>query len=102
MVKMVTRADVELSDPRLYMIRLCKHFAHKLDVDVGENSATISSPFGFCTLTAGDTKLSIVASEVAPDQCSDVEHFIADHLKRFAYREEPEINWSRSEANYGA
>jgi hypothetical protein len=81
--------------PRRYMGQLCKHFEHKLPVLLEAESGRIEFPAGICTLAAEtDTLVLRVQAEDDPglDRLEDV---VARHLLRFAFREPPQIVWTR-------
>lgn len=75
-----------------YLQQLCKHFSHKVPVEFTPEAGEITLPFGSCSLKAeGDTlSLAVTAEAEALDKMQKV---IGDHLARFAFRENPTLNW---------
>lgn len=91
-----SEARVATAAPRRYLAQLCKHFEHKLPVVLAEDRGRIEFSGGVCTLEAGDDALTMrltAADEAALVRLEDV---VARHLLRFAFREEPEVRWTRS------
>lgn len=76
-----------------YLQQLCKHFAHKLDVEFDADSGLIKFPFGHCALAADQHVLNLTANAETQADLSKTCRVIANHLERFAFRENPEIEW---------
>ena len=77
-----------------YLQQLCKHFGHKVAVNFTPERGTIVFDFGNCALAASGNMLSLTATAGTTVGLSRVQHVIASHLERFAFREKPEIAWS--------
>ncbi len=79
-----------------YLQQLCKHWSHKFTVDfTGERGMIDFGEGRSCALMADAEMLTLRAT--VPEE-GDVERFegvIAEHLKRFAFREELSIVWTR-------
>lgn len=76
------------------MAQLCKHFSHKLKTELAESAGSIVFPErGVCRMTADDAALHIVVEAVSDEALPQLEQVVASHLKRFAWREPPEITW---------
>ena len=70
-----------------YLGQMCKHFAHKIEVEQSGNQGTIQFVFGPAHLRAKDSALTVrfdLASDTDTDSAKDV---IDRHLERFAFRE---------------
>ncbi|MGN6466713.1 MAG: DUF2218 domain-containing protein [Rhizobiaceae bacterium] len=76
-----------------YLQQLCKHFGHKVAVNFTPERGTIVFDFGNCALAASGNMLSLTATAGTTVGLSRVQHVIASHLERFAFREKPEIVW---------
>lgn len=90
-----SEARVPTAVPRRYLAQLCKHFEHKLPVTLAEDRGSIEFSGGLCTLEAGDESLIMrltAADEAALARLQDV---VARHLLRFAFRETPDVQWTR-------
>lgn len=88
-------ATVHTSRASRYLQQLCKHFGHKVPVEFTPEKGEIALPFGTCALRAGDTALAITATGDAAEM-DRLEKVIADHLLRFAFRENIDIQWHRA------
>ncbi len=92
-----SEARVATDVPRRYLAQLCKHFQHKLPVDLGETTGRIEFAMGVCTLDAASVPGMLVMQATAPDEASlaTVEDVIARHLERFAFRDPVTVAWVR-------
>lgn len=92
-----SEARVPTAVPSRYLTQLCKHFAHRLPVTFDAEHGRIEFPAGVCELDAmaADTlTMRVTASDEAG--LAKLEDVVARHLARFAFREEPEVRWTRS------
>jgi len=93
---LASEARLETTVPRRYLSQLCKHFQHKLEVTLAEQTGRIAFPAGVCDLRA-DTDLLILRAEAETEETlRTVEDVISRHLQRFAFREAPELTWARA------
>jgi catechol 2,3-dioxygenase len=90
------RANVVTDRPSPYLLQLCKHFRHKLDVTFDERAGTIPFAFGRCELRAADGVLELEAIAATPAELERVEHVIGSHLERFGRRHELGVSWARA------
>ena len=93
----MTQSKLHLSTTNAsrYLQQLAKHFAHKVPVTFTPEEGEVALPFGTCELAATDTMLSITVLGEARD-IARLEHFVGDHLARFAFRENPTLTWQRA------
>jgi hypothetical protein len=85
---------VAIPTPPRYMVRLAKHFEHRVPVERDEKTATIRFPPGPCFLVAHDDVLEMrldVADEEARDRLQEV---VTRHLKQVASAEAFDVSWS--------
>lgn len=78
-----------------YLQQLAKHFGHKVPVAFTPNEGEVTLPFGTCEMAATGAALSITVLGEVRD-IARLEHFVGDHLARFAFRENPALTWQRS------
>jgi hypothetical protein len=95
-----SEARVSTTVPRRYLAQLCKHFQHKLPVTscpvpLAEDRGRIAFPGGVCALEAeaGTLILRVTAEDEAA--LARLEDIVARHLTRFAFRDRPEVHWTR-------
>ena len=94
---MRSSADVETASAHDYVTRLSKHFAHKIDVEVGDGRATFRFSCGTAYLVARDDGLSIMTEAPDAEGRAATEEVVESHLLRFAHRESlPPLRWIRT------
>lgn len=93
-----SEARLPIGEPRRYLGQLCKHFQHKLPVTLEETHGCITFPGGVCTLEAPADAGMLTLRLVAGDEAAlgTLEDVVGRHLKRFAFREDPELHWTRA------
>ncbi len=79
-----------------YMKRLCRHFSHKLDVQVDDKEAQIAFPFGDCRIHTSAEQMVFEVSLRDASEVDRAEDVVARHLLRMAHKDEPIVLWSRS------
>jgi hypothetical protein len=94
--ELTSEARVATLSPRRYLGQLCKHFQHKLPVTLDEAAGSIAFATGLCTLQAEPDVLLLRVSAADPDALLALEGVVARHLLRFAFRDPPEIAWTRT------
>ncbi|PWR21239.1 DUF2218 domain-containing protein [Zavarzinia aquatilis] len=95
-----SKAEVATTFAKRYLGQLCKHFGHKIPVELAldEGRGSIAFPFGTCRLAAEGGTLHLTAEAEGPDAIAQVQDVIARHLIRFAFREELAVSWALSPA----
>jgi hypothetical protein len=76
-----------------YLQQLCKHFGHKLEVQFDAQSGQIKFPFGQCDLCARQGSLEMTVTAENEGDLTKASQLIANHLERFAFRENPKFEW---------
>ena len=87
-------ATFQTDQAKRHMTTLCKHFARKVPVTSKAQSGHVAFPFGQCDLTADRTGLTLVASAQDPHHLRQVIEIVTSHLERFAFRENPVLDWA--------
>jgi hypothetical protein len=93
---MLSIATVQTTSAKRYLGQFCKHFAHKLPVDLAPDNSMGAVGFGAgaCILRADDDRLAL-SLEAADDAIANLQDVIARHLVRFAFREALTLNWEK-------
>lgn len=91
---METQATFKTAHADRYLGTLCKHFGHKVPTGHSGGTGWIDFPFGRCDLRASETELRLTVSAKASSEVSKVQHVITSHLERFAFRENPNLDWA--------
>lgn len=77
-----------------YLQQLCKHFAHKIEVEYTATEGTAEFPGGTAKFLADDTTLTVDFALKGPENVPNAKMVIDKHLERFAFRENfTEMNW---------
>ncbi|RRH96427.1 DUF2218 domain-containing protein [Mesorhizobium tamadayense] len=91
-----SRTDVATEHASRYLQQLCKHWAHKFPVEFDPHHGAIQLSLGRTVMDADDKALHIA---VAADDAASLERLeavVADHIKRFAFREELTFDWQQA------
>ncbi|OSQ46247.1 DUF2218 domain-containing protein [Thalassospira alkalitolerans] len=91
-----TKGSVQTENARKYLQQLCKHFAHKVDVDFTPDKGHVSFPMGQCTILAQSTLLSFEGQSEQEEGIARMKGVIISHLDKFAWREQIEYIWDDS------
>jgi len=94
--KLSSEARVTTAQPTRYLEQICKHFEHKIPVTRSEGGASITFSSGLCQLATEANTLILQASADDASALESLEDVVARHLKRFAFREGLDINWTRA------
>lgn len=92
---MISQARIETAKAADYLVRLCKHFAHKIPATYGETTGRVEFEAGICHLEAGPDALLIRVEGADEAAIARLEDVVARHLVRFAWKEELRIDWLR-------
>jgi uncharacterized protein len=95
--KLTSTAKIETVHAGKYLVQLAKHWSHRFpDLTWNETRAEIPFPTGQCVFTSRENVLSIALTVPDEETASRLENVVAEHLKRFAFRESLEIVWRRT------
>jgi uncharacterized protein len=94
-----TIAEIETAQASNYLIRLCKHFAHKLAVTYDDHAGHIPFSVGDCDLSAQGDRLRLAVKARDQDSLERLKEVVASHLLRFAFREDLAVRWSDGTAD---
>ena len=89
-------AIVAIPTPARYMVRLAKHFEHRVAVERTESTALITFPDGLCNVDAGETELKLHLEAANAESLARYEQVVGRHLKQVASQEQIEVVWNRS------
>ena len=80
-----------------YLQQLCKHWSHKFAVEFTPEAGVIPfSDTSRVTLAAEGNELTMTLyTEEGEERLTRLEGVVAEHLKRFAFREELNISWEK-------
>lgn len=72
-----------------YLQQLCKHWSHKLEVELGEKTGVVRFGEAVATMRADDQALTMEIEATSPDVLERMKGVVSSHLDRFAFREAP-------------
>jgi hypothetical protein len=95
---MRAQAIIQTENARRYLGQFCKHFAHKLPVDLAaDNTAGIVTfGAGTCTMAADPSVLTLTVAGETAEAMATLRDVVERHLVRFAFREEIAPEWRQA------
>lgn len=72
-----------------YLQQLCKHWAHKLDVELGDRTGTVRFAEAVAVMTADAAALTVEIEAQSQEVLERMKGVVSSHLDRFAFREAP-------------
>lgn len=92
---LTTTASVPTENASKYLKQLCKHWSHKLDVELADDSGVVRFAAAVANMKAGDKSLAVMIEAEDQATLDRMKEVVASHLDRFAFREAPlEFRWS--------
>ena len=89
------RAQVATESGEKLIRRLCKHWAHKLEVHYTEREGRVRFEGGSCRMLAEPGALTVVIEAQDAQRRERLEEVVASHLERMAGGEPLDIAWIR-------
>jgi len=94
----IARASVPTANANKYVQQLCKHWSHRLEVELSEKKGVVRFPAAVVTLDAGEDAVQVKIDGEASEEVERLKGVVANHLDRFAFREAPlKFDWSGSD-----
>lgn len=90
------KAEVKSEKAASYLVQLCKHFAHKTPTDYDEARGRVDFQPGLCVMRASGNLLILECQADSELALQGVTQVIADHLVRFAWKENLAISWTKA------
>lgn len=89
----ISRAEIATESGAKLINRLCKHWAHKLEVEHKEGEGRVAFEDGTCLMQAEADKLVVAIESLEEESLDRLEGVVASHLERMAGDEELVIVW---------
>lgn len=81
-----------------YLQQLCKHFAHKIEVEYNAEKGWAAFAMGTAHMIADDDRLTVTCDVADTAAIAAVHSVIDSHLKKFAFRDAVNtMTWTASE-----
>jgi uncharacterized protein len=94
----IAKASVPTVHGAKYMQQLCKHWSHKLEVDLSEQRGVVKFPAAVATFESGADVLQVTIESEESEAVERMKGVVASHLDRFAFREAPlRFDWAIAE-----
>lgn len=87
-----SEAYVTCTNPARLMTRLCRHWSHKFNVELGEDNGSVAFPNGTCEFVAEAGLLQVSLSMPEENQ-ERMQQVVAEHLQRMAGEEALTVEW---------
>ena len=87
-------STVETAQASRYLQQLCKHWSHRFATAFDAAQGTVALPSGTLTLAADATRLHLTLEADDAGALPRLGEVVAEHLRRFAFREELVIDWT--------
>lgn len=72
-----------------YVRQLCKHWSHKLEVELDGDTGKVTFPSGVATMEADGEGIAVSITGESRDDVERLTDVVAKHIDRFAFREAP-------------
>lgn len=89
----ISRAVIATDSGARLINRLCKHWAHKLEVAQEEGQGRVTFEEGGCLMRADDEALTVAIEALDEEALDRLEGVVASHLERMAGKEPLDIVW---------
>ena len=76
-----------------YLAKLCDHFGTRVKAKHRANKGWVQFAIGRCEMMADETALTLLVLADDQTQLDLLTTIVGAHLDRFAFRENPELNW---------
>ncbi|AYG64568.1 MULTISPECIES: DUF2218 domain-containing protein [unclassified Rhizobium] len=88
-------SNVKTDHASRYLQQLCKHWSHRFSVEFDAAAGKVPfSPENSLDLAAEPGILIMTLTVEKPEDLERMQNVVADHLKRFAFREELDVAWT--------
>lgn len=89
----LSRAEIATTSGERLINRLCKHWAHKLEVEHAGPEAKITFASGTCLMRADEDTLTVAIETLEEERLDELEGVVERHLVRMAGDEALVIVW---------
>ncbi|TVP52087.1 MAG: DUF2218 domain-containing protein [Halomonas sp.] len=89
----LSRAEITTPSAERLINRLCKHWAHKLEVEQTDQQGKITFATGTCLMLAEADKLVVAIETLEEQHLDELEGVVERHLIRMAGDEELTMVW---------
>ncbi|NTJ65250.1 DUF2218 domain-containing protein [Agrobacterium rhizogenes] len=88
-------SNVKTEHASRYLQQLCKHWSHRFSVEFDAAAGQVPfSPENVLDLAVEPGNLVMTLTVEKPEDLEHMQNVVAEHLKRFAFREELDVSWT--------
>ncbi len=95
---MQSSATFKTDGAHRYLEAICRHFDRKAETHCDAGQGWVQFSFGRCDMTADAQRLEMIASAGDAKALDDVMDVVTRHLERYAFRENPRLEWRQGAA----
>ncbi|MDZ7938994.1 MAG: DUF2218 domain-containing protein [Rhodoferax sp.] len=85
--------NIPTADAAKYILKLCRHFAHKVQADFTEREGRVQFLQGQCVMKGDVSALCVYLQAATADGIQSMQFIIDDHLQRFVRFETLSYQW---------
>ncbi len=90
-------ARVPTANGARYLQQLCKHWSHKLEVQLSDDEGIVRFPNAVATMKADADALTVKVEADDDETLQRMKGVVASHLDRFAFKEAPlPFEWQKA------
>jgi hypothetical protein len=90
-------ARVPTANGARYLQQLCKHWSHKLEVQLSDDEGIVRFPSAVATMKADADALTVKVEADDDETLQRMKGVVASHLDRFAFKEAPlPFEWQKA------
>ena len=88
------QATVQTDNPGRYILRLCKHFSHRVPSQWSDEEGQVDFAMGQCLLRVQENALNVVCQAENSQDLEDIQETVKSHFDRFAHQEQLVLHWN--------
>ncbi|SMG44251.1 MULTISPECIES: DUF2218 domain-containing protein [unclassified Paracoccus (in: a-proteobacteria)] len=88
-----SRCSVATTNGSRYLQQLCKHWAHKFEVEFDAERGRIAMPEDRVVILTATPQTLEIRLDAPGDTTEHMRHIVDSHIARFAFREELSFDW---------
>ena len=90
------RAVIPTTQASRYLQQLCKHWSHRFPVEFDPARGAIQLAGASLALAAKPDELALLLTSADADALPRLSTVVTEHLQRFAFREQLEVQWAEA------
>lgn len=87
------QATIQTDNPGRYILRLCKHFAHRVPSHWEEQKGHVEFAMGTCHLSDRKGALHVLCQAGNKSDLEEIQETVKSHFDRFAHHDQLILHW---------